>query len=80
MTKVRITKRYTDVVLNQRIEAGTIREVTEERAEALVTAGVAEILEIVHEVKEKLEKKPRKTTAKKTTKKTTGKRTRKTSK
>lgn len=73
MVKVEITRRYIDVELNQRFEAGVIREVSQERAEALVNAGVATILEIIPEE----EKKPAKKTTRKATTKKTEKKTRK---
>lgn len=75
MTKVQITTRYLDIELstngdNVFFDPGTIREVTNERAEQLVNANVAKVLEIEKEE----EKKPtKKRTTKATTKKTTRK-------
>lgn len=61
--------RYLDLELNEYIDGGTIREVTNERAEQLVKAGVAKVLEIEKEEKKTTTKKATKTTTKKTTKK-----------
>lgn len=78
MTKVEITTRYMDVELSTPdkpmfIDPSTIREVTNERAEQLVRAGVAKIIEIQKEE----EKKPTKKTAakKSTTRKSTTRKT-----
>lgn len=57
MVKVEITRRYSDIELNQKFDAGVTREVTEDRAKALVDAGVATILEIVPEKKKRATKK-----------------------
>ncbi|MDO4647423.1 MAG: hypothetical protein Q4B26_02145 [Eubacteriales bacterium] len=40
--KIKVIKRYYDIVLKEIIEQGTVRDVEEERARHLISEGVAE--------------------------------------
>lgn len=69
-TKVKVTKAYRDLELERFVREGEILEVSDERAELLLSKRFVAIVEIKEDVKEKEEKPVVKTKELKTTKKT----------
>lgn len=69
-TKVKVTKAYRDLELERFVREGEILEVSDERAELLLSKRFVSIIEIKEDVKEKEEKPVVKTKELKTTKKT----------
>lgn len=69
-TKVKVTKAYRDLELERFVREGEILEVSDERAELLLSKRFVAIVEIKEDVKEKEEKSVIKTKELKTTKKT----------
>lgn len=69
-TKVKVTKAYRDLELERFVREGEILEVSDERAELLLSKRFVAIVEIKEDAKEKEEKPVVKTKELKTTKKT----------
>lgn len=69
-TKVKVTRAYRDLALNRFVEAGEILEVSDERAELLLSKRFVVVLEVKEDVVEKQQKPVVKTKELKTTKKT----------
>lgn len=69
-TKVKVTRAYRDLLLERFVQEGEILEVSDERAELLLSKHFVKIVEIKEDVVEKQEKPVVKTKELKTKKKT----------